>query len=321
MRMARNKADNARDSREPYRPIRDNPSQKADLAVAWIVEWVVRNRRFAIFLTRLLGAAGRETREMLLDPELMGRVEAGLPLMREQVSLPDRFNALLGSRGWATFEDMDAAVAREAVLLAEADDLEGAEGVLVRHFNAETLRKGIERLCAQLPEFRTRRTLLFAAVEDHHEGRYHASVPVALAQLDGIALDLTGHSFFMPVNRTGHLIVRDSISGHPSGLAALAVTMSRKRGQTTAFAVGVPYRHGVMHGRDLGYANQTASIKSLAALLALGSWALERDRNGRDTEPPFVPFDPDGIRLRDLARAWRLATETLLRVWFRRSSR
>lgn len=321
MHMARNKADNARDLSEPYQPISDNPSHRTSLALAWVAEWATRYRRFAVLLTYVVGAAGRETRELLRDPELMRRVEAGLPLMREQVDLPDRFNTLLGPCGWATFEDMDFDMAREAVLLAEADNLEGAEGVLVRHFDAETLREGIERLCAQLPEFRIRRTLLFAAIEDHREGRYHASVPVALSQLDGIALDLTGHYFFMPLDRTGHLIVRDSISGHPSGLAALAATMSRKRGQTTATAIGVPYRHGVMHGRDLGYANQTASAKSLAALLALGSWALDRDRNDRDTEPPFVPFNPDGIRLRDLARAWRQAAETLRRVWFRRSSR
>lgn len=317
--MAQIEGDRGRGHQQPRCRIRDNPSQRADLAAAWIVEWVVHNRRFAVFLTRLLGAAGRETREMLLDPELMGRVEAGLPLMREQVELPDRFNALLGPCGWATFEDMNVAVAREAVLLAEAGDLEGAEGVLIRHFDAETLRKGIERLCAQLPELSKRRKLLLAAVEDHREGRYHASVPVALAQLDGIAHDLTNAKFF--VKNPTRLVLVDTIIGHRSGLATLAGVMSAYRRQTAASEISVPYRHGIMHGRDLGYANERVSAKSLAALLAVGSWALERDRDGRDTEPPFAPFDPDSVRLRDLARAWGQATETLLRVWFRRSSR
>jgi hypothetical protein len=57
-----------------------------------------------------------------------------------------------------------------------------------------------------------------------------------------------------------------------------------------------------MHGRDLGYANQGVSAKSLAALLALGSWALNLDRDGRDPELPFELFDPDDIRLEDLVR-------------------
>jgi len=316
--MARNKAADTRDHPELQRPIRDNPSHKADLALAWVAEWVARYRRLAVLLTYVVGAAGRETRELLRDSELMGRVEASVPLVREMVELPDRFNALLGPRGWATFEGMDVGLAKEAVLLAEAGDLEGAEGVLVRHFDAEALRGGLEQLCEEIPEFRMRGPLLLAAVADHCDRRYHASVPVALAQLDGIALDLTGHPFFVPPERAGHLFVRDSISGHPSGLAALAGTMSRRRGQTTASALGIPYRHGVMHGRDLGYANERVSAKSLAALLALGAWALDRKRDEREAEPPFVPFDPDDVRLKDLAWAWRGAARTLLRVWFRR---
>lgn len=220
-----------------------------------------------------------------------------------------------------TFEDMDVAVAGEAVLLAEAGDLEGAEGVLVRHFDAETLRPSVERLCEEIPTFGVRKHLLLAAVEDHREERYHASVPVALAQLDGVAHDLTSHSFFVCPEKADHLVLRDSISGHPSGLATLAGTMSQGRWKTSVSELHAPYRHGIMHGRDLGYANEKVSAKALTALLVLGSWALERDRNGRDAEPPFVPLNPNDIRLEDLTRAWREAAGTLLRVWLRRSSR
>lgn len=287
------------------------------MAAAWIVEWVVRNRRFAIFLTRLLGSAGRETREMLLDPELMRQVEAGLPLMREQVDLPDRFNALLGPRGWTTFEDMDAAVVREAVRLAEAGDPEGAEDVLVRHFDAQTLREGVERLCGELSVFGVREALLLAAIEDHREGRYHASVPVTLAQIDGIASDLTNTKFF--AKNPNRLVLSDTIVGHRSGLATLAGIMSLQRGQTSALEIDVPYRHGIMHGKDLGYANEKVSVKALTALLALGSWALEHDSNGRDAEPPFAPLDPNGIRFKDLARSMKEVASVIFRVWFSRS--
>lgn len=76
-----------------------------------------------------------------------------------------------------------------------------------------------------------------------------------------------------------------------------------------------------MHGRDLGYANEAVSAKSLAALLALGSWAVERDREGRDAEPSFVTFNPDDIGLRDLVREGKEAAKALLRAWFRSPSR
>lgn len=302
-------------------PISDNPSQKHELALAWVAEWVVRHRRIAMLLTRLLGATGRETRDLLQNPELMDKVEASVPLIRERVGLPDRFNALLGPRGWATFEDMDADVAREAVLLAEAGDLAGAEGLLVRHFDAETLREGVERLCGEIPAFAARSTLLLGAVEDHRAGRYHASVPVALAQIDGIAYELTGHSFFVSPKKATHLLVQDSIAGHPSGLAALAGVMSRGRWQTSASEIDAPYRHGIIHGRDLSYANEKVSAKSLATLLVLGSWARSVEHGEEDAEPPFELFDPDHIRLEDAVREVKGAAGALFRAWFSRSDR
>lgn len=97
--------------------------------------------------------------------------------------------------------------------------------------------------------------------------------------------------------------------------------MSARRARTFATEIGVPYRHGIVHGKDLGYANKRVSAKSLAALLALGSWGLERNRDELDTEPSLAPFDPDRVGLKDLAWAWRGAAGTLLRVWFGRSNR
>lgn len=232
--MAQVETDNIRNPQWTHPPIRENPSQKADLVLAWLAEWINRYRRFAVLLSYVVGPVGRETREMLRDPELMGRVEANAPLIRERVGLPDRFNELLGPCGWVTFEDMDGEAAGKAILLAEADDLKGAENVLMQHFGAESLREGVERYCKELPAFEARAPLLLAAIEDHREGRYHASVPVALAQLDGIARDLTGYGFFVPPEKAAHLIVRDSIVGHPSGLAALAGVMSRGRRQTSS---------------------------------------------------------------------------------------
>jgi hypothetical protein len=195
--MAQVETDNVRKFRGAHPPIRENPSQKADLAMGSVAEWVTQYRLFAVLLSHIVGAVGRETREMLRNPELMSQVEANVPLIRERAGLPDRFNALLGSRGWVTFEDMDVEVARKATLLAEAGDLKDAEDILVRHYDAERLRESLERFRKKLPTFEKRASLLFAAVEDHREGRYHASALVALAQLDGIARDLTGRDFFV----------------------------------------------------------------------------------------------------------------------------
>ncbi len=141
---------------------------------------------------------------------------------------------------------------------------------------------------------------------------------MALAQLDGIAHDLTGHSFFVSPKKAAHLVARDSIAGHPSGLAALSGVMSRERRRTTDADPGIPYRHGILHGRDLGYASKKVSAKSLAALLVLGSWAIGVERDGQDFEPPFTLFDPDHIGWEGLVREAKGAARALLSAWFYR---
>jgi hypothetical protein len=258
---------------------------------------------------------------MLQDRELMERVGRNVPVIRERVGLPDRFNALLGPLGWVAFEEMDAEVAKVAVLLAEAGAFDGAESVLVRHYDAETVARGIERLAAALEPFRVRKDLLMRAVEDHREGRYHASVPVALAQLDGVVRDLTGgKSFFVDPKRSEHLLAHDSIPGHPSGLASLSAVMSKGRRRTSLGEIGTPYRHGILHGRELNYANEKVSAKSFAALLALGSWA-EVAREARTVEPMLGRLDPDEVRPKDLVQVWQSAAAAILRSWFPRAGR
>lgn len=302
-------------------PIRDNLSQKRTLALTAFLDWVVEHRRLAVFLTRLLGAKGRQTRELLLNPELMERVERNVPLIRERVGIPDRFNAQLGRRGWAAFEDMDAEVAGRAVLLAGGGDPDGAERLLVRHFNAETIARGIGRLAEDLEPFRVRRELLIKAVEDHREGRYHASVPVVLAQLDGVADDLTGgKGFFVSPRKSAHLLAQDSIAGHQSGLVSLSATMSKERRRTSTNDHEIPYRHGILHGKDLGYDNEKVSAKAFAALIALGSWAVEVRRGQQHVDLPMLPFDPENVRLRNLTWETKAAAKALLRAWFSQSN-
>lgn len=46
----------------------------------------------------------------------------------------------------------------------------------------------------------------------------------------------------------------------------------------------IPFRHGILHGRDLGFANKLVAAKSWAALFALGEWARKVERG--EKEPP-----------------------------------
>ncbi|OFW63995.1 MAG: hypothetical protein A2135_00420 [Actinobacteria bacterium RBG_16_67_15] len=150
--------------------------------------------------------------------------------------------------------------------------------------------------------FRRRWELLDRALKHHEAGAFEASVLIVLAQMDGIAVDVTGdrdQSFFKGFD---HLEDDRTLAGHPEGLKAIARLMSRDVKATTSS--GELRRHGIVHGRELGYDTRENSTRAFAALFNLIEWAQprmqERARRwlqeGRDRWAGSDELDEDGRR-------------------------
>ncbi len=137
--------------------------------------------------------------------------------------------------------------------------------------------------------YRPRADLLRFASEDFAAGRYHAVVPIVLAQIDGIVADVAGRNLF---NKTEHILPKlvawDSISAQEGGLPDLVELMASPRFKTTAGPIEVPYRHGILHGRDLGYATKIVAVEAWAALFSLRDWAIKFEQ-GETSPPPVEP--------------------------------
>jgi hypothetical protein len=198
--------------------------------------------------------------------------------------IPDRFNELLGERGWIMYDQMNLDVAKAAIAKAEAGDVDGAEVDLVHHYNAATIdwqlltMRGIEA-------FRPRMSLAEKAFIDYQEERYHACVPVVLALLDGLVNELhqKRRGFF---SDNVDLQAWDSIAAHEKGLNALAKIFQKGRYKTTTEQISLPYRNGILHGMDLGYDNKMVAAKSWAALFAVRDWAARAEGGLIEAPPP-----------------------------------
>lgn len=206
--------------------------------------------------------------------------------MREKAealaSMPDRFNYFFAERGWIAYESMDAEVAEVAIKRAESGDIDGAEEDLVASYDEKAVRIRLGWMHA-IKVFRARMPLAHKALVDYAEGRYHASVPVVLLLLDGMPNDLGGPGFFAEGT---DLSAWNSMAAHPTGLPALAKIMADGRHKTTTEPLRIPYRNGILHGRDLGYDNQMVAAKAWAALFAAGDWAKKVERGEREAPPP-----------------------------------
>lgn len=113
--------------------------------------------------------------------------------------------------------------------------------------------------------------LVELAKEDYLAGRYHACTPLLLSLMDGLVNDVSRHVGLFADN--ADLTAWDCIAAHESGLQALVTLMTKGRGKTNEESISVPYRHGILHGRELAFDNRIVAAKTWAALFAIRDWA------------------------------------------------
>lgn len=209
--------------------------------------------------------------------DALERVDELAEQIDEMAMIPDRFNDLFAPRGWIIFELMNLEVAKDAIEKAEAGDLEGAEDILVDYFNVDTVKRQLRTMYA-VEAFRPRMALAEKALLDYEERRYHACTPVVLAQIDGLVNELhdTQRGFFAD---EADLEAWDSLAAHSKGLNQLAPIFRKRRCKTTTEPIDIPYRHGILHGRDLGYDNKMVACKTWALLFAVREWAIKAERS------------------------------------------
>ncbi len=191
----------------------------------------------------------------------------------------------MSNRGWIASDDMPMAMLR-VVVAAASSSVEEAEAILVRAHDEMYLRRGLERL-ARVPVIAPRISLLERALADHVEGRLHASIPVVLIQIDGIVQDLAGRSFFAR-RPPRSLYLQDSVVGRASGLTELAKSLGMQRVGLSTTPISLPYRHGILHGRDIQYATPPVAAKTWAALFALRPWASRMTAPSLDVDPNWA---------------------------------
>ncbi len=211
---------------------------------------------------------------------------AELKEQAKDLLVPDRFNDLFASSGWIAYESMNLQVMKEAIKLCESQGMEIAEAYLANSYDADTLKWGIQWFNSH-PEFQKRIRLVELARDDYLEERYHACVPLLLSLLDGLITDVSKHVGFFAEN--ADLTAWNCIAAHESGLQVLAALMTRGRNKTNEQPISIPYRHGILHGRELAFDNRLVAAKSWAALFAARDWATAIAEGKKNPDPVQKP--------------------------------
>ncbi len=190
-------------------------------------------------------------------------------------TIADKFNSIFSSYGWIATEDMSIPMMEQAITIFSREGIEKAENFLCKSFDDDYFSLHSPRMQAiWVWKDTPRPRLLNLAYNDHKQGRYYASIPVVLAQIDGLCYDTNEKSFF---DKKSSLIIKNTVAAHETGLQRLSKKISKGNGEikTRTDPLSFPYRHGILHGRELAYDNELVSTKCFFMLFALRPWALK----------------------------------------------
>ncbi len=215
-----------------------------------------------------------------LEPKINDRENQ----VRELCDTPDLYNQHFCSNGWIAHESLDIKIMLLAIRFAEQGKMTEAEEVLLSYYTSENLSSRLIRFRHTEP-FSKRIDIIEQAIEDYKTEQFSSCVLYLLITIDGVVNDIENTGFF--ANKTD-LSAWDSIAGHSSGLGKLKKLFSQKRVCTNIKEIFIPYRNGILHGRDINFNNKHVAAKCWSALIATYDWAMALKNKGR-TEPQKVP--------------------------------
>ncbi|CAG70108.1 hypothetical protein [Acinetobacter baylyi] len=199
--------------------------------------------------------------------------------------LPDQFNEIFAKHGWICYGALSQKVLEESVKLGLENKIDEAKKTLIDSID-EIYIDLILIKCQSREHFKLRIDLLTLLKTDYLEKRYHACIPLLLAIIDGLANDISNHIGFF--TESSQFELYDSITAHSSGLPFLKEIMNSSRKATNIEEITIPYRNGILHGRDLNFANKEVASKCWWVLAALIEWADERRINKQKNQESFL---------------------------------
>ena len=179
------------------------------------------------------------------------------------------FNERFSSYGWCAYDSMSFALIESANDAFDKSGIEAAEQVLINYYT-DDVSKIVHWIKNSSDAFFVRNNLIDRFFEDHFAGRYYSSVPLALIIVDGAVNDFTKSKGFFAEGTS--VDAWDCLVGCSDGLSKLKGIFNQNRTKTNTERITLPYRNGILHGRDLNYANEYVSCKCVALMFAIADW-------------------------------------------------
>ena len=206
---------------------------------------------------------------LFLKPEQRKQLNALEKQLDNMIAQATAFNERFSSYGWCAYDSMSMTLIESANVAFEEGGIERAEQVLINYYKTD-VNKITYWITNSSEAFAVRYNLIQRFFEDHFAERYHASVPLGLIIVDGAVNDFTKSKGFFAEGTA--VDAWDCLVGCSDGLTKLKGIFNQNRTKTNTEMITLPYRNGILHGRDLNYTNEYVSCKCVSLMFAVADW-------------------------------------------------
>lgn len=191
----------------------------------------------------------------------------------ETISQIKFFDEIFSDKGWIVYNKLSPRLIEKVNKLYKENGEEAAEKELIKYYSS-TVEESLHVLKRNCEELFVRYDLILKAFEDHKAERYHASIPLFLMIIDGAVNDYTKKKGFFAEGTD--VSAWDCLVGCSSGLSKIKSIYCKGRKKTNTDMIYLPYRNGILHGRDLNYDNVYVSSKCIVLLFAIHDWITNK---------------------------------------------
>lgn len=234
----------------------------------------------------------------------------------EMLTQIDKFNSRFSDYGWCAYDSMSMDLIKRCNIEFEKNGLESAERILIDYYKSD-IKEITHWIKNNSKEFSDRCNLLQAFFKNHFDEMYYSSVPLGLIIIDGAVNDFTKSKGFFAEGT--NVDAWDCLVGCNDGLEKIKKTFNENRKKTNFEMIKMPYRNGILHGRDLNYANEYVSCKLIALMFAIADWMKMKNSEGQRKKEYHKSINPSstGEVLKQIKYNKEIQDE--IEAWERRS--
>lgn len=230
--------------------------------------------------------------KLLMPKEQRKKLDRIKKDMSDLIMTTEEYNNNFSDYGWIAYSLINVEFMKKANKLFKDNGIEKAEEFIADYYieNSKNAKRFIQY---SSNEFRKRANIINEAFEAYENERYCSAVTLFLTIADGVINDFTKNKGFF--TEGVDLDCWDCLVECDKGLKKIKDIYNLPRKKTNEKIIKMPYRNGILHGRDLNYGNKFVSGKCIVMLLAISEWIKNKNTEDKRKEQYIKEANPPAL--------------------------